>query len=750
MDSNGELRHREIVRLLPDLIFVNRRGRIVYVNEAGVELLRAASADQIVGRPAFDFFHPDYHDVIRGRIGELLRAPKTVPAIEEKMVALDGTVIDVEVRAVSFLSTDGETDIQVVCRDITEKKNAERAMTAAIENFHRLAEAMPLIVWTAEPDGTVDYTSRAFGEYTGLSGRSPEGHWLKTTHPDDIPRIQAAWTKTIATGMSYTNEFRIRGKDGVYRWHFATGVPIRDETGRIVKWYGSATDVHDRKEIEDEALALAQRLTATLESMTDAFMMLDGDWRITYANKETERLLRRPRTDLLSRVLWDEAPAAVGTLIETELKRAAAEQKVVSFQAFAPLLKIWLDARAYPAPGGLAVYFRDITEQRELETRLRQSQRLHAVGQLTGGVAHDFNNLLTVMIGNAEMLVDGLPADSPLRRLAQTTLEAADRGASLTSRLLAFARKQALEPHAVAVDDLLSGMDDLLHRALGEKIEIERVGETSLWTAFVDPSQLETAVLNLCINARDAMPEGGHLTIETANVALDDAYARAHDEVTPGDYVMVAVSDTGEGMTPEVAARVFEPFFTTKDVGKGSGLGLSMVHGFLKQSGGHVKVYSEPRHGTTIKLYLPRASGEAESARAAAEAPVEGGKEKILLVEDDAGVLAYAAAQLADLGYAVVAVKNGAQALDAIKASPDFDLLFTDVVMPAMNGTQLAVEARKLMPGLRVLFTSGYTENAIVHHGRLDAGVKLLNKPYRRHDLATKVRQALDAQSGDA
>jgi PAS domain S-box-containing protein len=749
MESNGDLRHRDIVRLLPDLIFINRRGHIAYVNEAGVKLLRAASADDIVGRSAFDFFHPDYHPVIRSRVDALLREPRAVPAIEEQMVALDGAIIDVEVRAISFLSNDGETDIQVLCRDITEKKNAERAMTAAIQNFHNLAEAMPLIVWTAEPDGAVDFASKAFADYTGLTADTPAQKWLQAIHPGDVPRLQTAWAETVATGSAYSNEFRIRRKDGAYRWHFTTGVPIRDGNGRIVKWYGSATDVHDRRAIEEEALSLAHRLTLTLESMTDAFIMFDGEWRFTYANQETERLLRRPRTELLGRVLWDEFPGAVGTLLESELKRAAAEQHGVSFQEFAPRLKIWIDARAFPTPGGLAVYFRDVTEQRDLEARLRQAQRLHAIGQLTGGVAHDFNNLLTVMIGNAEMMLQRLPDGSDLQRLARTTLEAADRGADLTRRLLAFARKQALEPRAIAVDTRLSGMDDLLHRALGENIKVERVGGAGLWNAFVDPPQLETAVLNLCINARDAMPDGGHLTIETANATLDEAYAQAHDEVTPGDYVMVAVSDTGAGMTPDVAARVFEPFFTTKGVGKGSGLGLSMVHGFVKQSGGHVKVYSEPGHGTTIKLYLPRADGAVATAAPAKPAPV-GGKEKILIVEDDPGVLAYASAQLAELGYAVVAAKNGHDALEAIKASPDFDLLFTDVVMPAMNGPMLAAEAQTLMRGLRVLFTSGYTENAIVHHGRLDAGVMLLNKPYRRHDLAAKVRQALDAKPDGA
>jgi nitrogen-specific signal transduction histidine kinase len=383
-----------------------------------------------------------------------------------------------------------------------------------------------------------------------------------------------------------------------------------------------------------------------------------------------------------------------------------------------------------------------VTERRELEARLRQAQRMEAVGQLTGGIAHDFNNLLTVIMGNAETLVERAtnPTD---RSLAEMTMTAAERGSELTNRLLAFARRQALNPKAIDVDALVAGMDGLLRRTLGEHVEIVRVPRGDLWPAFVDASQLEGALLNLCINARDAMPEGGRLTIETANVALDDTYARNHEEVAPGNYVMIAVSDSGVGMSQGVAARAFEPFFTTKEVGKGTGLGLSMVHGFVKQSGGHVKIYSEEGHGTTVKLYLPRASEADEVAEGAASGAIEGGSERVLLVEDDDQVRAHVAAQVAALGYRVVAVATGAEALVALEKEP-FDLLFTDVVIPGgMNGPQLAREVQKRAPVIHVLFTSGYTENAIVHQGRLDPGVHLLNKPYRRSDLALKMRQAL-------
>jgi PAS domain S-box-containing protein len=388
----------------------------------------------------------------------------------------------------------------------------------------------------------------------------------------------------------------------------------------------------------------------------------------------------------------------------------------------------------------------DVTERKETDAKLRQAQKLEAVGQLTGGVAHDFNNLLTVILGNAEELSERLSNDGKLRILAEMTATAAERGAELTKRLLAFARKQPLEPKSVDVAKLLADMDGMLRRTLMENIEIEMVRGGGLWQALIDPGQLETAVLNLAINARDAMPEGGRLTLETSNASLDDAYAHRHDEVTPGQYVLISVSDTGTGMNAETLARAFEPFFTTKAVGKGSGLGLSMVYGFIKQSKGHVNIYSEPVHGTTIKLYLPRAVVDVghDGSEGSIALPPRG-SEKILVVEDDDLVRDFVLQTVRGLGYAAIGASDGPEALRILAATPDIELLFTDVVMPGgMNGRQLAEKATATRANLRVLFTSGYTENAIVHHGRLDRGVHLLSKPYRKQELATKLRSVLD------
>jgi CheY-like chemotaxis protein len=350
------------------------------------------------------------------------------------------------------------------------------------------------------------------------------------------------------------------------------------------------------------------------------------------------------------------------------------------------------------------------------------------------------------VLGNADLLAE-LSADDPARRqLAEMIVAAAQRGAALTQQLLAFARKQPLDPSVVDVNQRVAALDPMLRRTLGEHIEIELVRGAGLWPAMVDAAQLENALLNLCLNARDAMPTGGKLTLETANAALDQRYADQHPDIVPGQYVMLAVSDTGSGISPENLARVFEPFFTTKEKGRGTGLGLAMVYGFARQSAGHVSIYSEPAHGTTVKLYLPRATTAKPASPAAggAEPAVRGGAETVLVVEDDEPVRQLACHELRALGYHVLEADSGVAAMRIVDSGEPIDLLFTDVVMPGgMSGRQLADAARAARPGLRVLYTSGYTENAIVHHGRLDAGVMLLPKPYRRADLARAIRSAL-------
>ncbi len=390
----------------------------------------------------------------------------------------------------------------------------------------------------------------------------------------------------------------------------------------------------------------------------------------------------------------------------------------------------------------------DITGPREVELQLAQAQKMEAVGQLTGGVAHDFNNLLTVVMGNLELLQKYVGDDSEAGKFHRTALAASERGADLTRRLLAFSRRQLLSPEPTAVNARVPEIIELIHRTIGEHIEIVCVLADDLGFAMVDPVQLDSALVNLAVNARDAMPQGGKLTIETADARLDEDYAAGFEDVTPGDYIMVAVSDSGVGMPPDVVARAFEPFFTTKEVGQGSGMGLSMVYGFARQTGGHVRIYSEVGIGTTVKIYLPRTAEDGRAVDVDTEPDrkpdLATGEETILVVEDDAEVRAFAATALSGLGYDVLQAADGPAALALLPAAGAIDLLLTDVVLPrGMNGREVADEFRRRYPAIAVLFTSGYAQNAIDHNGRLDDDVDFLAKPYTRENLAHRVRAAL-------
>ncbi len=387
-------------------------------------------------------------------------------------------------------------------------------------------------------------------------------------------------------------------------------------------------------------------------------------------------------------------------------------------------------------------------ERREMaEQALRQSQKMEAVGQLTGGVAHDFNNLLTIIIGNLGIAKRGV-VEARAERALNNALVGAERAAQLTQRLLAFSRRQPLNPRVLDVNKLVVSISDLLTRTLGENIELETVSGAGLWKVEVDASELESTLLNLALNARDAMPEGGKLTIEISNAYLDDEYCRHHEGIQPGQYVLVAVTDSGAGMSRETIDRAFEPFFTTKEAGKGTGLGLSQVYGFMKQSGGHIKIYSEPDEGTTIKLYLPRRDGdEADISDESGEGSDRGQGETILIVEDDDGVRQYAAEILRDLNYQIIEAKDSATALRLLDAEKKFDLLLTDVVLPGKNGRELADEVERQRPEVKIIFMTGYSRNAIVHNGRLDAGTELIPKPLIERNLARKIRQVLDSRS---
>jgi PAS domain S-box-containing protein len=396
---------------------------------------------------------------------------------------------------------------------------------------------------------------------------------------------------------------------------------------------------------------------------------------------------------------------------------------------------------------GFAKVTRDLTERRMIEDQLRQSQKMEAIGQLTGGVAHDFNNLLTVIVGNLETIWRHAPSDDgKLRRAIDQVTRGAQRAVTLTQQLLAFSRRQPLNPKPTDINRLVAGMSDLVRRTIGENIAVETVLAGGLWRVEIDAHQLESALLNLAVNARDAMPDGGKLTIETANAHLDDGYADRYPELQPGQYIVLCVTDSGTGMPPEVIARAFEPFYTTKPIGQGTGLGLSQVYGFVKQSGGHVKLYSEAGHGTTVKIYLPRMSAQRDEEQDVnASAPLRGGlHEVVLVIEDDNDVRLFTTESLRELGFTVLEAYDGPSALKQLELHPEIQLLFTDVGLPGINGAQLVAAVRKSRPDLKVLFTTGYARNAIVHQGRLDPGVELITKPFTRAQLASRIRDVLD------
>ncbi len=638
-------------------------------------------------------------------------------------------------------------------QDISAWKAAESELALSQQRFNELADTMPMTVWVAGADGAVSFFNRSLIDFTGAPRETLlESGWLAVVHPDDRGQIRDQWQNALARQDEYRTEFRIRRHDGVYIWHLVRALPVFDSRGQVLRWYGTALDIQEQVERSRQYQALADRLQNILESIGDAFMSLDDEWRFTYCNTQAEKMARHSLAQLQGQSLWEVFPELVGTEVETVYRRAQREQSRQTLEYYYEPFGIWVELRVYPGRDGISVYAQDVSERHRLQEQLQRSQRLEAVGQLTGGMAHDFNNLLTVIMGNAEALSEQLAGDSRLHPLANMISSAADRGAELTRRLLAFARRQPLAPSAVDINQLITGLEELLRRTLGEHIELEWVRSPGLWLAMVDESQLESALLNLAINARDAMPTGGRLTIETANTRLDDVYAHQHGELAPGQYVLVAISDTGTGIEPGELQKVFEPFYTTKEKGKGTGLGLSMVFGFVKQSGGHITIYSEPGEGTTVKMYLPRAQAtETLHGPVDGDTPVpETGNELILLVEDDELVRDYASNILAGAGYRVISAEDGNRALAILRQRSDIDLLFTDVVMPGgISGRQLADEAQFLHPGLKVVYTSGYTENAIVHHGRLDPGVQLLSKPYRREELLDKLRTVLNGEDHD-
>ncbi len=685
------------------------------------------------------FYAPEYRDRVRTTVQRCIDEG-TDWNDEWELITATGRRVWVRAMGAPIRDETGRIiKLQGSFQDIDARKRAEESAERSRQQFQQLADAMPMLVWTATQDGRMDFLNRAGFDYVAVS--DPDlvmgDLWLSRLHADDRQRAIDAWMLSVETGTPYLVDFRLRRGDGQYRWHQSSAVPIRDRSGDITQWFGSCIDMHEQRR-------LADRLAETLEAMGDAFLALDREWRIVYINAAAERLSGARRDDMLGELLWDRFPGIRDSSFQAQYQLALDTNSSVYFVEFYPPLELWLEVSAHPTEDGLVIYLRDISREREAEERSRQAQRLESIGQLTGGVAHDFNNLLTVIVGNAELLADTITIDPEARQIAEVISDAAERGAALTQRLLAFARRQPLDPRSVDVDQLVAEMERLLRRTLGEHIEITIASGQRRWPALVDPGQLENALLNLCINARDAMPAGGTLRIATSTVSLGQAQTPDLDATAANDYIAITVSDTGTGIDQADLPRVFDPFFTTKEKSKGTGLGLAMVYGFAKQSNGHVSIDSQLGIGTTVTLYLPRSLREAEAIGQDSQS-TDGGTETILLVEDDDMVRDFALSQLMSLGYDTTEAPNGIVAMEILRQRDDIRLLFTDVVMPGgMNGKQLAEAALLLRPDIKVLFTSGYSEDLLMQEGRLASKARLLTKPYSRADLARTIRAVLD------
>ena len=544
--------------------------------------------------------------------------------------------------------------------------------------------------------------------------------------------------------------------DAANQWRlgeFARRVDIRgnSEFARVANAFNAMADAlehreHELSEAKEKAEEAAARITMIFESTTDGVLIVDWNWRIGYVNGPASTQLAEDR-DVIGMTLLEAFPDAAYSETLSGFREAMSKERPASFEAFCERRSIWYALNAFPSTQGIAIYVRDITEhkhaleaRRLMQEQLHQSQKMESVGQLTGGIAHDFNNLLMVVSANLE-LIEEATDNGRIRQFAAAARRATDRGAKLTAQLLSFSRQQRLSPKLVNANELISEFQGLIRQAVGGACEVKLRTDEPLWRCHIDPPLLETALLNLALNGRDAMSDGGVLEIETRNVVLDEGAAAG---CLPGSYVKVSVTDTGCGMPPEVRDRVFEPFFTTKEVGKGTGLGLSMVYGFVRQSGGYVAVESAPGAGTTVALYLPKATqkpdAEVETAHTQA---IPKGSERILVVEDNEDILEVTSAMLTTFGYRVVCARNGAEAIQIFESGQEFELLFSDVVMPnGMSGVELAREARRLNKGIKVLLTSGYAGDVLERHRAVDE-FPIIDKPFRLADLARRLRSIL-------
>ena len=785
----SEARARGVLEGMAEgFVLLGRDFRVLDINGEGMRL-EERGRDEIIGKTHWEAW-PGTETSELGRLYKRAMADRVPLSLEHRYAWPDGRDVWLEVRA--YPTDDG---LALFYRDVTERRRAEEERLRLVA----VIEQSPDFIGIADPGGRALYLNGGARRMCGLADNA-DIHDIEIVDffpPEDHGFVWDVVLPAQAGERGYQGELRFRRFDGGEPVPVSyDGFAIRDDQGAITAFATVTRDITERVGAEaalraaaDTAARHAAEREAMLGQLAEGVIVTDRQGSITFVNDAAERLhgvkLLGVAPDDYTAVYYllteagepypaRELPLARAvldgdTVEETRWRiRRADGTEVVAIGSARPIVGEHGDAI------GAVLTVRDDTERtraeaalRELnetlerrvaeelaerakaEEALRQSQKMEAVGQLTGGIAHDFNNMLAVVIGSLDLLGRRIGVgDARAKRYVDAATDGARRAALLTQRLLAFSRQQPLKPEPIDVNKLVTGMSDLIRGSLGGDVHFETVLAGGGWRVHADPNQLENVLLNLAVNGRDAMAEGGRLTIETQNAHLDARYAAAHLGVPAGQYVLVAVTDTGSGMPAAVIAKAFDPFFTTKGVGKGTGLGLSQVYGFVKQSGGHVKIYSEPDQGTTVKVYLPRLIGSDQDIAeelAAGDMPLGDMGEVVLVVEDEPAVRQFSVDALGELGYRVIEADGAEAALRLLDAHPEITLMFTDVVMPDVNGAKLAEEARRRRPDLKVLFTTGYTRNAVVHNGVLDPGVELIGKPFTVEELAAKVRDVLDA-----
>ncbi|MEW6501435.1 MAG: PAS domain S-box protein, partial [Thermodesulfobacteriota bacterium] len=675
----------------------------------------------------------------------------------------DGTLIDVEITSHTLEFAGRKAEV-VLAHDVTEQRRAEDALRESELRFRTLADSGQALIWTATTDKLCDYFNRPWLEFTGRALEQELGNgWAEGVHPDDFSACLATYVRAFDRREKFTMSYRLRRHDGVYRWIVDTGSPRYDSQGNFLGYIGHCLDITERKEAEEALRESDIRYRQLYQKMGSGVAVYEArddgdDFIIKDMNLAGLRSSQVTEEEIIGRSVQEVFPGVKALGLFDVLRRVwqtGTPERLPAARYEDSRLQLWVENEVYKLPSGeIVCVYNDITERREaeeareaLQSQLLQAQKMEAVGRLAGGVAHDFNNMLQAILGYTELSRSMVEPGSPLEENIREITTAARRSADLTRQLLAFARRQPANPKVLDLNETVSGMLKMLRRLVGEDIDLAWMPALELWPVHIDPSQLDQILANLLVNARDAIATVGKVTIGTENAIFDAAYCAEHAGFTPGEYVMLAVSDDGCGMDRETLRQVFEPFFTTKPAGQGTGLGLATVYGIVKQNDGFINVYSEPGQGTTFKIYLPRCAVEEVARATSAEvvAPPRG-TETVLLVEDERMILALGRSMLERLGYTVLAASTVAEALQlAEEHANEIALLITDVVMPEMNGRELAARLLSVNPRLRFLFMSGYTADVIAHRGMLEEGVRFLQKPFSIHELAVKVREALAA-----